>query len=180
MAEDLHELHENAEKAQENPSLVGATFTMSLLAVLVAAISVLGHRAHTLTLLSETKAADAWSEYQARSIRRHNYQLFIDLLSVAHVNDPNQAEQLKAKYNGEIKRYEEELKGAQSRAASFEANAEEDERQASRYDLGEVCLEAALVITSITLITRRKLFWGLGSAMALAGVIIATTGIWVH
>jgi len=180
LSEELHELHENAEKAQENPGLVGATFTMSVIAVLVAAVSVLGHRAHTRTIVDQTKAADAWSEYQARSIRRHNYQLFIDLLSVAHVQDSSQAEQLKSKYVGEIQRYEEELKGAQSRALNFEADAEEYERRAARYDLGEVCLEAALVITSITLITRRKLFWGMGSAMALAGIFLATSGLWVH
>lgn len=180
MAEALHELHEHAEKAQENPGLVGATFTMSLIAVLVAAVSVLGHRAHTRTIVNQTKAADSWAEYQARNIRRHNYQLFIDLLSVAQMKDSNQAEQVKAKYAGEIKRYEAELKGAQSRALNFEAEAEESERQAARYDLGEVCLEAALVITSITLITRRKLFWGLGSAMTVVGIVLATSGVWVH
>jgi Domain of unknown function (DUF4337) len=180
LAEAVHELHEHAEKAREHPWLVGATFTMSVIAVLVAAVSVLGHRAHTRTIVDQTKAADSWAEYQARNIRRHNYQLFIDLLSVAQMKDPNQGEQVRAKYAGEIKRYDAELKGAQSRALNFEAEAEENERQAARYDLGEVCLEAALVITSITLITQRKLFWGLGSAMALAGIVVATTGAWVH
>jgi hypothetical protein len=180
LSAELHELHEQAEKAKENPGLVGATFTMSVLAVLVAAISVLGHRAHTRTILSQTKAADAWDEYQARNIRRHNYELFIDLLSVAQVKNSDQAEQMKAKYAGEIKRYDGELKDAQNRALAFEAGAEEDERQAARYDLGEVCLEAGLVITSITLITRRKLFWAMGSAMAVAGILLATSGVWVH
>jgi hypothetical protein len=180
MAEDLHELHEHAEKAYEHPSLVGATFTMSVLAVLVAIVSVLGHRAHTRTIIDDTKSADAWSEYQARNIRRHSYELFIDLLSVTQTKDTAQSEQVKAKYTAIAKRYEEELKPARAKAEDFAAQAERNERQGTRYDLGEVCLEAALVITSITLITRRKFFWLFGSALAAAGAIIAITGSWVH
>ena len=180
MAEDLHEIHEHAEKAREHPSLVGATFTMSLLAVLVAAVSVLGHRAHTQTIIDNTRSADAWAEYQARNIRRHNYELFIDLLSVAQMKDAAQSEQVKAKYAATVKRYEDELKVARAKAEDFEAQAEHHERQGARYDLGEVCLEAALVITSITLITRRKLFWGMGAALATLGLIIAITASWVH
>ena len=180
MSEDIQELHEHAEHAREYPALVGATFTMSVIAVLVAAISVLGHRAHTRAIVEQTEAADSWSEYQARNIRRHSYQLFIDLLSVVQVKDPNQADRIKAKYAGEIERYEEELKGARSKAENFAAEAEQNERRGARYDLGEVCLEAGLVITSITLITRRKFFWGMGSGLALAGILIAATGVWMH
>jgi Domain of unknown function (DUF4337) len=180
LSEDLNELHEHAERAREHPALVGATFTMSVIAVLVAAVSVLGHRAHTRTIVEQTEAADSWAEYQARNIRRHNYQLFIELLSVIQVKDPNQAEQMKTKYAAEITRYEEELKGARSKAENFAAEGEESERRGARYDLGEVCLEAGLVITSITLITRRRFFWGMGSGLAVAGIVIAATGVWVH
>jgi hypothetical protein len=180
LAEDLHEIHEQAEKAREHPGLAGATFTMSLLAVLVAAVSVIGHRAHTATILNTEKASDSWAQYQAKSIRRSNYLLFMDLLSVAHVNDPAQAEQVKAKYKGELQRYEGELKDITETAQNYEKQAEHSERKAARYDLGEVCLEAALVITSITLITHRKLFWAMGSTLAAVGIIIAITGSWAH
>ena len=55
MTEELQELHEHAEKAREHSELIGPTFTLSVIAVLVAAISVLSHRAHTRTLLGQTK-----------------------------------------------------------------------------------------------------------------------------
>lgn len=180
MAEDLQELHEHAEKAREHPGLVGATFTMSLLAVLVAAVSVIGHRAHTATILNTEKASDSWAQYQGKSIRRSNDRLFIDLLTVTPAKNPAQAEDVKAKYNAELQRYDGELKDISETAQNYEKQAEHSERKASRYDLGEVCLEAALVITSITLITRRKLFWGMGSALAAVGIIIAITGSWTH
>lgn len=180
MAEAIHELHEHAERTRENPGLAPATFTMSLLAVLVAAVSVLGHRAHTRTLLSQTKAADAWSQYEAKSIRRHNYELFIDLLSIVPVRDPAQAEKAKEQYSGQVQRYDHDLQGIKGQAESFEAQAGASEHQASRFDLGEVCLESALVITSITLITARRRFWFLGMALAAAGLVIVVSGAWVH
>jgi hypothetical protein len=180
MTEGIQELHEHAEKAREHSELIATTFTMSVMAVLVAAISVLGHRAHTRTLLAQTRAADAWAEYQARSIRRHNYELFVDLLSVAQVKDSALAAKMQEQYKGEVQRYTKEQQQGQVDARAFESQADESERQAARYDLGEVFLEAALVITSITLITRRKLFWGFGCVLAVTGIIMAATGSWVH
>jgi Domain of unknown function (DUF4337) len=180
MTEALHELHQRAEKAREHSDLIAATFTMSVMAVLIAAISVLGHRAHIRTLLAQTKAADAWAEYEARSIRRYTYELFLDLLSVAQVKDPASAGKMRERYSREVQRYTKEQQQRQVEASVFESQADESERKAARYDLGQVCLEAALVITSLTLITRRRLFWRLGSALALAGLLIAATGYWVR
>lgn len=180
MAEAINELHEHAEKAREEAHLVGATFTMSILAVLVAAISVLGHRAHTNTLLDQTKAADTWAEYQARNIRRHNDQLFIDLYSIMVIKNGADAAKLEQKYGADVQRYEKSMEQTRKRAEDFEAGALVYEAKAARLDLGEVLLEAALVITSITLITRKQLFWGMGSALAIAGLVVAISSAWVH
>ena len=180
MAESIHEMHEHAEKAREDRGLVMATFTMSVMAVLVAAISVLGHRAHTRTLLDQTKATDAWAEYQARNIRRHTDQLFSDLFTVVPVKDSAQAGKLKQQYMAEVERYQKSLQETRKRAEDFDAEAMVYEAKGSRLDLGEVFLEAALVITSITLITRKKLFWGMGSALAIVGIVVAASYVWVH
>jgi hypothetical protein len=47
MSDELQELHENAEHARERPDLAPVTLTMAVLAVLVATVSLLGHRTHT-------------------------------------------------------------------------------------------------------------------------------------
>ena len=44
-------------------------FTMSVLAVLVAVMTVLGHRTHTEAVLDQNKATDQWNQYQAQKIR---------------------------------------------------------------------------------------------------------------
>lgn len=180
MAESIHELHEHAEKARENSGLVLATFTMSVMAVVIAAISVLGHRAHTRTLMDQTKAADAWAEYQARNIRRHNDQLFINLYSIVVVKNSAQAAKFEQKYTADVQRYEKSLEQTRKHAEDFESDALLYETKGTRFDLGEVFLEAALVITSITLITRKQLFWGMGSVLAVAGILVSISSIWVH
>lgn len=180
MPESIHEIHEHAEKAREESGLVLATFTMSVMAVLVAAISVLGHRAHTHTLLDQTRAADTWAEYQARNIRRHNSQLFIDLGSILAVKDNARDAMLEQKYATDVQRYEKSLEETRKHAEDLDAEALHYEAKATRFDLGEVFLEAALVITSITLITRKKLFWGMGSVLAIAGIVVVISSIWVH
>ncbi len=72
--EELHEMEEHAEHASHDPSLIPVTFTMAVLAVVLAATSLLGHRAHTEELLFQSKASDAWAYYQAKNIRQHTYE----------------------------------------------------------------------------------------------------------
>ena len=55
-----------------------------------------------------------------------------------------------------------------------------ERRRADRFDLGEVMLEAALVICSITLLTRKRAFWILGTALGLCGVAIGAAGLFIH
>ncbi len=46
-------------------------------------------------------------------------------------------------------------------------------RKADRFDLGEVFLEVALVITSITLLSGRRIYWHMGIFIAVVGVLVA-------
>ena len=180
VSEEVHELHEHAEHAAHDPSLAPVTVTMAVLAVLVAAVSLLGHRAHTEEILLQNKATDTWNEYQAKSIRRHSYEEFIDLLSISDFRNAGAAAKIKDKYTGEIGRYKDDQDKLQAEAHSLEDEVALEERKADRFDLGEVCLEAALVIASITIITRRRSFWYAGSLLALVGIGLGASGFLVH
>ncbi len=180
MAEEVQEMHERAEEAQQDPRMTPVTLGMAILAVFVATVSLLGHRAHTEELLLQNKATDQWAYSQAKNIRRHTYELFLDLLSVLDPKDSPKAEKVKEKYADEIERYNEERKEIETEARTLEKEAGVARRRADRFDLGEVCLEAALVICSITLLTRRRVFWGIGLVLGIAGLGIALTGLAVH
>ena len=73
MAENIRELEEQAKEAAEH-GLAPVTVTMAILAVLVASVSLLGHRAHTEEIILQTKATDQWAYYQAKNMRRNNLE----------------------------------------------------------------------------------------------------------
>jgi hypothetical protein len=105
--------------------------------------------------------------------------LFLDLLSVLNPKDPEAAEKIEKKYSREIERYQDEQKDIESEAQQLEKEVATQQHKANRFDLGEVCLEVGIILTSLTLLTRRKLFWKLGGLAGLVGLAIAASGFWV-
>jgi len=180
MSEELSELQEHAEHAKDNPTLAPVSVTMAVLAVLVAVVTLVGHRAHTEEVVLQAKASDQWAYYQAKNIRRHTDELFTDLTSVQATTDASALAKLREKYSGEASRYKDEQKGIEDKAHEMEAEVATERNRADRYDLAEVFLEVGLVITSITLLSGRRLFWYLGVLLGVIGIGLAATGYFVH
>jgi hypothetical protein len=178
MTEELSELHEHAEHAREHPDLAPVTLTMAVLAVLVATVSLLGHRTHTEEIILQNKVTDQWAYYQAKNIRRHNDELFADLTTIVASKDVEAATKLHEKYRAEADRYKDEQKELDAKARELEKEADLTRRKADRFDLGEVFLEIALVVTSITLLSGRRIFWYFGLLMATAGILVAASA-WI-
>lgn len=178
--DELQELHEHAEHAKHDPSMTPISLTMAVLAVVVAGVSLLGHRSHTEEVVLQDKASDQWAFYQAKNIRRHTDELFADLTSVVAAKDAAQAAQLHDKYLAEATRYRDEQKDLDAEARKLEQETEQAGKRADRYDLGEVFLEIALVVTSITLLSGRRAFWHAGIVLGLVGVVVAATGLLLH
>jgi hypothetical protein len=177
MPDELSELQENAERGRENPSLAPISVTMAILAVCVAVVSLLGHRSHTEELLLQNRATDQWSYYQAKNIRRHNYEMGVDLLSMMEFKDKAQADKVREKYQKEAERYTKEQAEIEELAKDLEKDSALQQRKANRFDLGEVFLEIALVISSLALLSRKRFYWFLGIVSGLAGLGVAATGI---
>ena len=97
-ANEVQELKEHAEQGSGESSLRPVAFTMSLLAVLVAVTTVLGHRTHTEAVLQQNRATDKWNEYQAHKIRSNDTALMSDLLSVVTVTDQDAAGKIAKSY----------------------------------------------------------------------------------
>src|ERR1035438_751651 len=180
MSEELGELQEHAEHAKHDPTLAPISVTMAMLAVLVAIVTLLGHRAHTEEVVLQAKSSDQWAFYQAKNIRRHTDELFVDLTSVEATTDAAALAKLREKYSGEASRYKDEQKDIEEKAKEMEAEVATKQNEADRFDLAEVFLEVGLVITSITLLSGRKIFWYLGLLLGVVGIVVAATGFLVH
>jgi hypothetical protein len=153
---------------------------MAMLAVLVAVVSLLGHRAHTEEIVLQSKATDQWAFYQAKNMRRHVDDLFTDLTAVQATTDKPALDKLRAKYSEEASRYKDDQKDLESEARGLENEGLTEMKRADRYDLAEVFLEIGLVITSITLLSGRRFFWYMGILLGIIGLGVAATGFLVH
>jgi hypothetical protein len=174
-ANEAQELQEHAEHGSHESMLRPVAFTMSLLAVLVAVTTVLGHRTHTEAVLSQNKATDQWNEYQAHKIRSNDTALASDLLSVVTIADKDAAKKIAKSYADHQAKWTDELKDDKEKAEALETKVEQAEARANRFDLAEALLEIGLVITSVTLLTRRRAYWYLGIVFSLGGIASAVS-----
>jgi acyl-homoserine lactone acylase PvdQ len=174
------ELAEQHEHAAGNPSLRPVSFTISVLAVLVAIVTVLGHRQHTEAVLFQAKASDQWNLYQAKKIRQNDTGLTADLLTALQVRDKTEADKIVNGYKSHLSKWDQDLADEEKVAREFEERVENAERKADRFDLGEALLEIGLVIASITLLTRQRSYWFLGMVFGAAGIVAASLGFLIR
>ena len=172
-ATEAQELQEHAEHGAHESTMRPVAFTMSVLAVLVAITTVLGHRTHTQAVLFQNQATDQWNEYQAKKIRSYNTSLAADVLGTVAIADKDAAAKTAKAYAAHQKKWDDELKDEQEKAEALTTRVEQAEARADRYDLSEALLEIGLVITSVTLLTRNRLYWYFGIAFSAGGILSA-------
>jgi Domain of unknown function (DUF4337) len=172
---EVMEAHEASEHG-ENPMMMPVAVTLSILAVLVAIATLLGHRAATEELMLQTQATDQWALYQARNIRLHEMQSVADMLGTFTPVDKEKAATLQQKYTAEVDRYTHEKNEAGDEAKKLEAERDLMGRREDRYDAGEVILEIALIVCSLTLLTKKRVFWAAGVGLGLLGAIVTASG----
>ena len=174
------ELPEPHEEHREYRYTLPVSLTISILAVLVAGATLLGHRAHTEELLLQSRASDQWAYYQAKNIRFHEMQGIVDILGALAPQETKETAAVREKYRKEIERYEGDKDDISEKAKEFEKERDVTTRRADRFDGAEGLLAVGLVICSITLLTRRRAFWIAGSLIGVVGVVMAITGLFLH
>lgn len=174
------ELPEHHHHGEESPFLVPVSVTISILAVLVAGVTLLSHRAHTEELLRQTQAASKWTQYQGKSIREYQTETTSDSLTVVAPLNKEQGEALKKKYEGRLEHYKADKEDVTKEAQDLETERDLAGHRADRFDGGEALLEVGLVICSMTLLTKKRLFWVGGMLIAASGVLMALTGFLLH
>jgi len=100
------ELPEGHHQHEDPPLVFQVSITISVMAVLVAGASLLGHRAHTEELLRETQAASRWTQYQSKSNGLHEAHGYADVVRLVAPLNKEVGEQLNEKYAKEVEHYE--------------------------------------------------------------------------
>ena len=169
------EMHEAGEGGMHHIALI-----ISVLAVLVAMVTVLGHRTHTEAILMQSRAADQWNQYQAKKIRHGQISSTADLLSLQPSANDAAVQHKLEEYKGHLEKLNQDLLEEQTKAEEFEHEVRISERKANRYDLGEALLQIAVVLASITLLTKQQVYFLLGLALGLGGLLTAASAFLIH
>ena len=156
------------------------SFAISVFAVLVAMVTVVAHRTHTEAILMQTRAADQWNLYQAKKIRQVQVSTTSDLLSLQPSSNDAAVQKKLAEYRAHLEKWNGEIADEQKEALDLEHEVDRAEKRADRYDLGEALLEISVVLSSITLLTRRRRYFFFGALFGLSGLIAAATALLVH
>jgi hypothetical protein len=177
----MHEvLEDHANHHEEGPWTLPVAITISILAVLVAMATLMGHRSSIEAVLLQTQATNQWAYYQAKNNRLHLMQSDADLLGVLTVADKEKAAALREKDLKEIERYDNDKDQISEKAKEFETERAVISRREDRFDAGEVILDIALIICSLTLLTKIKAFWYSGIAIGTVGFFVALSSFLIQ
>ncbi len=176
---EVHEFSEHMKEAGESAFTHIALF-ISILAALLALVTVMSHRDHTDAVLMQARASDVWNEYQAKKIRSESTATAIDLLGLQPSANAAATSAKIADYKAHIAKWSEDLAEEQKQAREYEHEVAIAERKAARYDLGEALLQISIVLCSITLLTKKQTYWILGMVVGAVGVVFAALALAVH
>jgi hypothetical protein len=170
----------NQMKEAGESSMTHVSLIISILAVLVAMVTVLGHRQHTEAILLQARASDTWNEYQARKMRLQQVNIAEDVLTLQPSSNDAAVQAKLRDYKGHTAKWQAELDEDQEKAKDLEAEVALAEVKAGRFDIGEALLQISVVLASITLLTRRSLYVAAAVVLGLAGLLTAASALLVH
>ncbi len=174
MAEiELPNPEELEEKSRNSFTKKVALFT-AIYAVALAICSLGGNNSMKEMLLAQQEATNQWAFYQAKNVREYLYRIEKDRLETQLVERGDSMKQSVLKhYKTEIQKVsaEEARLSKDKQAISVEARKQEHERDINRakdpyFDFGEVLLQIAIVMSSVSIISNSRpvFFFSLGAA----------------
>ncbi len=169
------------------------TISIAIIAAVLACVTMLGHRAHnetlqlqTLAARESTEASNKWNYYQTKNVFNLLSEIMLDQMTVfpSKEGSPGSVEQVREKYDGNVKKYARKLKEIEKEADSivekgkeYIAESHHVHARADRFDYGELALQLAVVLCSLAILTKSRGFWYVGIVSAVIGALIAVTGV---
>ena len=179
------EAHHHAEHAAHgahdaDPLISRVTLTIAIMAVLAAVGGTLETTegdetivAKNEAVLQQNQASDAWSFFQAKSIKKNLYAL------AAEQNGPKAADYAKtAAQNGADQAdISKKAKAFEEARDHWSEQAEVHERRHGRLTVASTLLHMAIAIATLAIILKRKWPWGTAMALTATGVMLA---VWAY
>jgi hypothetical protein len=150
--------------------------TIALLAVVLAVISNKGDSAKTDAIIKTNEASDQWGHYQAKSLKQNLCETEGRLLSLLQTSvDATARTAAIAKTESDAKRYNSEKEELKTEAEKLVAAADHNSKINDRCDLASLGLQIGIVVCSVSILSKWRLFWFIGITLGLIGGAIGVT-----
>jgi hypothetical protein len=158
--------------------------TTAIFAVILAVTSLGGSNAMKEMLLAQQQASDQWAFYQAKVIREHLYRsqksrLELDLLEQGTSMKPEARDKLRLMLKNmanEETKYATEKKEIEKEAKKLEHERDVNRNKDPYFDYGEVLLQIAIVMASISIISGSRPIFYFALADAILGTLFSLNG----
>jgi Domain of unknown function (DUF4337) len=168
--EKVHEhLEEHAHEAKEKWVMFVALST-AIIAVMAAVCSLLAGEHADEAMLSQIKSSDQWNYYQAKGIKWGQLKTRIDLLT-AMGHEPA------AEDTAKLKEYEDDQVEIKKKAGEEQEESNMHLRKNTILARGVTMFQIAIAIGAISVLTKRRAFWGVSLAFGMAGVWFLLRGL---
>lgn len=174
----MSEIEIPEEAKDRRDQLIG--LTIATIAILLAIVSNLGTDADNEKIVMEVKSSNSFAWYQSKRIRAGMNELLIERMkidAVGAVSDGQRSamEMLEAKLLAKNLEYKDENEKILKDAEHEKKEAEHASVVGDRYNKAQIFLQIAVVMCSITLLTKKRGFFAFGIALCLVGVGIAVS-----
>jgi uncharacterized protein DUF4337 len=160
--ETIEEKVEEAIKENEKGWSMYVAISTALIAVLAAISALLAGHHSDEAVISQIKASDQWSYYQAKGIKAE-----IKTLEVAAAKaDP-----------ADIQKYKDEQDEIKKKAGEYEEESELHSEAHKKLSGAVTMFQIAIAISAISILTRKKILWYGSLALALGGSCFFIAGL---
>lgn len=161
--------------------------TTTALAVMAAITTLYLGKFSSRAILLQGQETDQWAFFQAKSIKEHGYELqkaHLTLEMAMFRNTmPKEASEL---YQQALSQYEEKIKKYGAEKEEIKANAEKlakekliSQQRSGNFGFGLIFLQISIMLSSISVITKRKPLWYIGLFLSLFGLVYFLDGFYL-
>src|SRR5436190_2929435 len=126
----------------------------------------------------QTRSVDAWSYYQAKSIKQHiaenmaeQMKTQVELAPAISLATRSLMERKVAQYEAEAGRYDKEKEEFKKQATGYEAEYERLNRTDDQFDMSQACLTVSIALLGVSSLIRKRWLFVFGCCMACAGTV---------
>ena len=177
---DVKELKEN----RENTFTKKVALFTAIFAVMLAVCSLGGNNSMKDMLLAQQQASDQWAFYQSKVMREHLYRIeknrleaeILDRTSGMKPETIKHFQSLKKWAADEEARYHVEKKEIEQEAKKLDAERDVNRAKDPYFDYGEVMLQIAIVMSSISIISLSRQVFYFAIVSASLGAVLTLNG----